>query len=213
MFDSSLRVGAPRCPCRSRSHAHTTSFTQQIRWENRLIGDTGQRCLVTVDGVDFSIPEPTPWSSIWFSHKFNGAGLRYELAVSIATGWIVAFNGPFECGSWPDLKIFRSLLKQKLGNGERVVADRGYRGDVSVVIPDYGTDDQQEAMNTARARHETVNGRLKQWSSMKFCFRHAKEKHHHVFRAVVCIEQLKIMHGNTPFQVDPVVDPMLAWET
>ena len=67
-------------------------------------------------------------------------------------------------------------------------------------------------MGTARARHETVNGRLKQWTSMKLCFRHPREKHHLVFRAVLCIEQLKIMNGNPPFQVDVVVEPMIGWD-
>lgn len=185
----------------------------QIRWQYRLIGDTGQRCLTTVDGVDFEIPEPTPWSSIWFSHKHNGPGLRYEVSICINTGWIVAFNGPFECGSWADLKIFRSRLKQNLGRGEKVVADRGYRGDVRVCHPDSATDPAHcEAMNAARARHETVNGRLKTWKSMKQVFRHSRHKHHFIFRAVTVIEQIKIMNGSPPFQVADVVDPMLAWE-
>ena len=177
------------------------------------MGDTGQRCLVSIDGVDFRIPEPTPWSSIWWSHKFNGPGLRYEIGICIATGWIVAYNGPFECGSWSDLKIFRSRLKSLLGFGERVVADRGYRGDSRVCHPDSAkSDEHADQMNTARARHETINGRLKAWKSMKQIFRHSRDKHHLVFRAVLVIEQLKIMNGRPPFQVDPVVDPMVAWE-
>lgn len=163
--------------------------------------------------MDFSIPEPTPWSSIWWSHKFNGPGLRYELAICIATGWIVGYNGPFECGSWPDLKIFRSRLKRLLGKYEKVIADRGYRGDPRVVIPDNARDEtHEEEMNTARARHETVNGRLKAWKCMAARFRHAKEKHHMVFRAVAVIEQLKIMNGRPPFQCDVVVDPIIRWE-
>ena len=116
------------------------------------MGCTGQRCLVSVDGVEFQIQEPTPFSSIWWSHKFNGPGLRYERVVCIATGWIVAYNGPFECGSWPDLKIFRSLLKHMLGCQEKVVAERGYHGDACVIIPDYAWDEVHlDEMNKARA--------------------------------------------------------------
>jgi len=188
-------------------------FSMQIQWVNRFMGHTGQRCLVSIDGVDFEIPEPTPWSSIWWSHKFNGPGLRYELTICIATGWIVAYNGPFECGSWPDIKIFRSRLKRMLGRTEKVVADRGYRGDPRVVIPDQARDEVHlEEMNTARARHETVNGRLKTWKSMSTRIRFAKEKHHLVFRAVAVIEQIKIMNGKPPFQCDVVVDPIIQWE-
>jgi DDE superfamily endonuclease len=185
----------------------------QIRWENRLIGDTGERCLVTIDGIDFMIPEPTPFSKAWWSHKFNGPGLRCEIAVCIKTGWIVAYNGPFACGSWPDLKIFRSRLKQWLLRGEKVVADRGYRGDSRVCHPDNANDRQHSiAMFTARSRHETVNGRLKFWNCLKQVFRHSRDKHHLVFRAVLVIEQIKIQNGQPPFQVTDYLDPILAWE-
>jgi hypothetical protein len=127
-----LSKSAPYCFLTS----FNCSLLPQIRFENRFRGDTFQKCLVTVDGVDFQIEEPTPFSTAWYSHKFHGPGLRYELAVSISTGDIVAFNGPFPCGAFPDLKIFRSRLKQELGQGEKVVADRGYKGDTKTCTPD-----------------------------------------------------------------------------
>eukprot|EP00957_Ditylum_brightwellii_P173127 13180079-Ditylum_brightwellii.AAC.1 len=52
-----------------------------IKWENRLMGDTSQCSLNTVDGIGFMICEPTPFSPRWYSHKFNGPGLCYELAI------------------------------------------------------------------------------------------------------------------------------------
>ena len=100
-----------------------------------------------------------------------------------------------------------------LGRMEKVVADRGHRGDPRVVLPNDARDAVHlEEMNVARARHETVNGRLKNWKCMSTRFRHAKEKHHLVFRAVAVIEQLKIMNGRPPFQCDVVVDPIVQWE-
>ena len=69
-----------------------------------------------------------PFSTEWYSHKFKGAGLCYEVGICIQTGDIVWFNGPFPCGEWPDLKIFRSKLKGKLPPGELVEADQGYHG-------------------------------------------------------------------------------------
>ena len=87
------------------------------------MGDTGERCLVTVDGTDFRIQEPSPFSTKWYSHKFRGPGIRYEIAICIKTGWIVEFNGPFPYGRLPDIKIFRSLLKQILCTSEKVIVD------------------------------------------------------------------------------------------
>ena len=109
--------------------SHHCRSCVEIRSNGRIISlvtlaDTG--CLVTVNGIDFMIPEPMPFSKAWWSHKFNGPGLRCEIAICIKTGWIVAYNGPFACGVWPDLKIFRFRLKQWLLRGEKVLADRGY---------------------------------------------------------------------------------------
>ena len=84
---------------------------------------------MTVDGVDFRIEEPTPFSKKWFSHKFHGPGLRYELGVCIQTGDIVSFNGPFPYREFPDLKICRVGMKKKLVPGECVITDCGYKGD------------------------------------------------------------------------------------
>jgi len=96
---------------------------------------------------------------------------------------------------------------------EKAIADRGCRGDTRVMTPNNARDQaHEEEMNTARARHETVNGRLKNWKSMSTRFRHNKNKHHLVFRAVAVIEQIKIMNGRPPFQCDVVVDPVIQWE-
>ena len=105
-----------------------------MQWENRLIGDNESICKVSVDGTDFQIQEPTDFSKVWFSHKFKSAGLRYEVAIAIQTGHVVWTNGPYPAG-WSDLKIFRDKLKKKLKNGERVEADKGYRGEPNKVDP------------------------------------------------------------------------------
>jgi hypothetical protein len=41
-------------------------------------------------------------------------------------------NGPFKCGSWSDIKIYRRDLKQKLRVGEMVEADSGYQDDTTI---------------------------------------------------------------------------------
>ena len=97
--------------------------------------------------------------SKWYSHKFKHAGVQYEVAVCIQTGDIVWIHGPFPCGRWPDIKIFRSRLIHKLASKEKVEADRGYRGERSKVRTpdDYYSQVDRRAKRRARARHETVN--------------------------------------------------------
>ena len=92
----------------------------KIVWKKRFNGDIGNRCLVCVDGIHFKIDEPRPFSSRWNSHKLGGSALAYELVSNIMTGDIVAFNGPFPAGEWPDLKIFRNKTRQRLTPGEKV---------------------------------------------------------------------------------------------
>ena len=175
----------------------------QIRWENRFRGDRGKTCKVTVDGTDFRIEEPTPFSTAWYSHKFNGPGLRYEVAVCIQTGDIVWINGPFKPGRWSDLSIFWRNLKQRLAPGEMVEADNGYRGEPNHARTADGfvsrADDR--AKWTARNRHETVNRRLKQFGCLKQVWRHDRRRHNTVFAAVAVVTQLAFENGEPPFQV------------
>jgi hypothetical protein len=88
---------------------------------------------VTVDGTDCAIQEPPktddsklPFDKKWYSHKLNGAGVRYEVAVCIKTGDIVWVNGPYACGKYPDIVIFQDRLVNMLDRDEKVEADHGY---------------------------------------------------------------------------------------
>ena len=100
---------------------------QQIVWENRKNNDIFNDCLVSCDGVDFKIQEYGPAFS---SHKFAmKSGLRYEICLGIRTGDLVWVNGPFPCGQYPDISVFRSSLMSHLDEFERVEADDGYIGE------------------------------------------------------------------------------------
>ena len=95
--------------------------------DNRFKDDSGEDCTLSVDGVDFICQEPHPYvkriSKIWYSKKSNGPGLRYELGVGIKTGDFVWVQGPFPCGQYNDLTIFKSGLANYLDKNERVEAD------------------------------------------------------------------------------------------
>jgi hypothetical protein len=166
---------------------------------------------MSVDGTDFRIQQQTPWSESWFGHKFRGPGLRYEVCVSIRSGDIVWCNGPFPCGIYPDIEIFRRGLIQELddarrrtGRIEMVEADKGYRGEILyAVVPDDNADvDQRRMKYRVAQRHETVNKRLKQWGCLKRVFRHNIQKHQSVFDAVAVITQLSIRNGEPLFDVE-----------
>ena len=122
---------------------------QQIKWENRFDERLpGQRCFITVDGTDFRIQEPSPFHPQWYSHKFEGPGLRYEVGVCLRTGWIVWWNGAFPCGSWPDINIARDGLIDELDDSiqEMVLADGGYRDDYQYFITPSGRNDYIDKM-------------------------------------------------------------------
>lgn len=155
-----------------------------------------KNCAISIDGTDVPIEEPKPFSTSWYSHKFCGPGLRYELGVSIKSGNICWVNGPFPCGSHPDDKIFRLGLLAHLGKGNCVVADRGYKHP-KCVTPDtrlLDTDDS-EKYKQILARHETVNRLLKRFLILSHRFRHSIHKHRVCFMAVVNIVTLCIKHG------------------
>jgi hypothetical protein len=105
-------------------------------------------------------------------------------------------------GSWPDFKIFRSNLKNRLAPREKLEADNGYQGEPTAVrTPNTAVSDADKRAKTrARAQHETINKRFKHWGCLKQTFRHDLRKHEHVFAAVAVCTQLCFEHGKTQFQ-------------
>ena len=184
----------------------------QILLSNRYKGDIGNDCLLSIDYVDKKIREPWPyqrrWSDRWFSHKFNGAGLKYEIALGIISGDICWVNGPFLC-SKNDYDVFSAwpgpTLLNELDEGERVETHNGYkRGDPSFVKSKSGWMHRPQLAkmrNTVRARHETVNGRMAKWGCLSKVWHHHRNKHQVAFFAVAVITQLEIENGEPLFSV------------
>lgn len=176
----------------------------QIDWDNQFKGDCGNDCLISVDGTDFRVQ--SGYGRPFYSHKFNGSGVRYEVGLCILTGHLVWINGPYEAGRWNDLQIFRNSLMTFLGPNERVEADIGYRGAAPdhVKCPGSFTNplSNLQVQQRVRARHETVNKRFKQWGCLQNRFWHSIGKHGDIFRAVAVITQLAIEHGEPLFDVE-----------
>lgn len=159
---------------------------------------------MSVDGTDFQVPQFFPWSKSWYGHKFNGPGIRYEVALCIRSGRIVWIHGPFRCGEWNDMKIFRHSLINMLQDGERVETDKGYRGAPTATRPpDLNNPEKIATMReTVGRRHETVNRRFKQFRCMKVVWRHSLDFHSASFRAVAVLTQLAFDDGEELFEVD-----------
>jgi hypothetical protein len=69
--------------------------------------------IATVDGVHCRINEPrTDAGTKWYSHKFNGPGVCYEIAISIRRDNVLWISGP-HCASVHDITIFRGGKKNK----------------------------------------------------------------------------------------------------
>ena len=129
------------------------------------------------------------------------------MAVCIKTGNIVWIHGPF-VASTDDLSMFRFRLRDMLTIGEKVMGDRGYRGDSKVVTPyDAKNCLHKRAMAALRSRHETVNRRFKTFGALQQRFRHNPLKHHMFFRAAAVLIQLGHENGFSHHDVIGYVDP------
>ena len=122
--------------------------------------------------------------------------------MSINTGYIVWVNGP-----WPaaiaDKIIYNQFLSTKLTEGETVAADNGYHGCPQAVQPAVGqTWLQKKQKSQANGRHETINGRLKQFAALDNRFRELDaEKHRSVFVAITVLTQIDFELQRTTFDV------------
>ena len=146
-------------------------------------------------------------AKLWWSFEFKGPAMRYEVATAVATGYIVWISRGFPVGRNPDIVIYRqSGLKQLLlAHGERTITDLGYRGEPTTInTPHVGSEEYQDEMKEIRARHETVNKRLKNWGVMKKPFRHETSFHNVCFEAVAVLTQILMESGKPLFQIETV---------
>lgn len=157
---------------------------------------------MSVDGTDCRIYEPYPFNSAWFSHKFKGPGVRYEIALSIRSGRIIWAHGPFPCGAYPDVSIFEKGLAHQLEQNERVIADNGYKHPRCITRDSASKNHALSSLcSTIRARHETVNRRIKQFNILKSVFRHNVQLHSKVFHAVVRLTALMLDTSDPLFTI------------
>jgi hypothetical protein len=188
---------------------------KKIKWLDRWNNEGSEIVIVSVDGVHCKISEPRQLpSSKWYSHKSHGPALAYEIAVAIHENRVVHIHGPFPAGV-PDLTIFRSPggLKSKLPAGKHATADRGYRGEPALRLPnERDTKLAKDFKKRSQARHEMFNARLKSFEILNTRFRHSHngrkqqavtchDNHKAVFEAVCVLLQYDMENGHPLFAV------------
>ena len=82
------------------------------------------------------------------------------------------------------------------------VADRGYRdGRLLALTPSGYNSPLETMMSEARARHETVNSRLKSFRILAMPFRNELDKHWMCFHSIANMIQLELENGRPLYQV------------
>ena len=176
----------------------------QILFENRKKEETGNDCLLSIDGTYIRIALPT--CKQFYSKKSKKSAMRYEVGLCIKTGEICWVNGGYPPGEEKDNMIFQDALMDELKEGERVETDMGYRASAPKYVTCPGTiwaeAKNKEIQNRVRARQETVNLRMKNWNILVAPCRHSVYQHQHVFLAIAVLTQLAIQNGKSLFDVE-----------
>jgi DDE superfamily endonuclease len=184
-------------------------YRVQIVWhfDNHLhdAGPDEAVLIATVDGTHCRIYEqrkdPSPK---WFSQKFNGPGLTYEIIIDVRRQQVLHINGPHEAGQ-NDIGVFRKPegVSDRIPAGKKLIGDKGYRGEPDKISTPSPHDalDAAEYKKRARARHETFNKRIKSFGMLKQTFRSDIAYHRMAFEAVCVLVQYDIETDHPLFAV------------
>ena len=177
---------------------------------------------LSVDGVHFHSSEmrPDPHSK-WYSHKFNGPGFAYEVALDTVEDVARWTNDPKPAATH-DLTFLRGgTLKQGKKNwdksalyfympkGVRLVGDSGYSGQDDLISTTDSAHDPatKELFARFKSRQETYNTRLKFFAVLGQIFCHGKnglpnkmKLHQTCFDAVCVLVAYDVENGHPLFE-------------
>ncbi|KAL7490441.1 hypothetical protein ACHAWT_000030 [Skeletonema menzelii] len=177
----------------------------------------------SIDACHFMVDEMAlDPSTRWYDFKKGGAGLKYEVALSIHTNEIMWIRGPLEA-SIHDISMFRGYTtKDKKKNkvdkdafinyvpaGKKGVGDSGYSGEPNKIVTTRKGQsvEMKRWLGRVKSRQETFFSRMKSFNIMKNRFRHGKRgtkdkmiRHKNCFESVVVLLAYDIEH-NPLFEV------------
>lgn len=155
-----------------------------------------------IDCTDCPIEEPQPWTSKWYSHKFEGPAIKYEIATSFA-GDVAWGSEPYRGGKG-DREIFQDRLQGLTPENCVNLVDLGYVKDgLAKVTHIRPTDSAADRKLKKRllARQETLNGRLKNYAVLSHRYRHNVKDHSMDFNCCLVLCQMEIECGFRLFEV------------
>ena len=168
---------------------------------------------LSLDGAHFAINEPRHPTlrrdEKNYSHKYNAAGVDYEVGVALFQSKIVWIKGPVQA-STHDHKVFQSELQALIPAGKRIIVDNGYQGcpEFYSNYNQFDTEEVREFKKRAKSRQEAVNGKMKVFKVLDSRFGHPSRdfvKHGLCFDAVAVLTQYAIedtgRHGCPLFEI------------
>ena len=110
-------------------------------------------------------------------HHAGKSALRYELGVDVLAGNLVWIQGPYPASKYSDIKFLTRFCV--------ISSSRASGSTDKIKCPgnDANPADNRAMQGRVRARHEMLNGRLKNWGILSQVFRHHIMTHGNVFRA------------------------------
>lgn len=182
----------------------------QIAFENRHRGaPQDANVFVSLDATDCPIDEPHTRDGgidpAFYSHKLKGAGLKYEIGLSIYSRDVVWVHGGVPCGRFNDVTLARSSFVLALNENEMAAADDGYP-DQHFVYPNQFPE-HSALLKQISQRHETVNNLFKRWKVLSTSFHHPDLNFHvRCFHAIANIVQKMIEIGESSLYAIPLDD-------
>ncbi|CAJ1946486.1 unnamed protein product [Cylindrotheca closterium] len=147
----------------------------------------------------------------YYSHKYNKAGLDYELGISLVDNRLLWIRGPFPAGT-NELTVLREqgLLAELKRRKQSAIGDKGYNGEPNHVSTYNSHDNAGVKLFKSRAlkRHENFNNLLKQNNILDTRFRHNETRFRDAFEACCVLAQYRIQ-GEIPLYeilIEDVVD-------
>jgi hypothetical protein len=184
---------------------------KKVVWNSILDDPNSEKLAITVDGVDCMTREmQDPYFNLDpknSSHKFNGCGRKYLLALSVQRPELVWMSGGMKPSRHDTVSVREDGLKDLLAKGKFMIVDRGFNSKYEDEKLFYATPselDSPELENyktRCRMRQESFNRRLKCFQVLKSEFRHGADKHEIAFQAVAVTVVYQMENGSPIFSV------------
>jgi len=188
---------------------------KKIVWQETMNKAGEWTFVATVDGVDFKTNEkPTERHNMdtkKCSQKFKSCAKKHLICLSVDKSKCVFLSEPFD-GAVLDINVhLQSGIMDLLRPNQLVIGDKGFKfkeetnpNEFAVLaLPNLGIDSKElhNFKSRARCRHETFNGRIKNFNILSNRFHHGWDLHEFAVTAVCVIVQCQMDNGAKLFDV------------